>query len=523
MNSTFVAAMGGAMLLLAAPAAGQEADDADAATVANLRALPTDELQERINRAFGGDRPCAEKLPLVTEMARRKANDNKFQNAFFALQIQCALESRAYGEALELLEDKDPAGEIFSLGLGIDLAVATDQPQAALTWLERAIDARDRETLGEMDRNRWFGLGRMLTDAGFGDRFDELRLQIVDSKLIEVMDRRITASIALGAFRAKMASGDATELDAVLAYLPGPTPYFGLLADRRYEAAWPALERWVGPNMREATARHVAEETLYFRANEDDSAAFQDLMHALYFAGEYESVVEMVEARIDADAFAENFDEDEGWALNLAAYSLDVLGRRAEADAIFDRFTAVETAEHPDVLNFIINRASRLVGQRRWDLAEAAVSDAEELPGEILTDYAKSLIARDRACLAFATGDASAAEAALDTLREVGADAPHVVAMGLQCTGRSDEAAQLLVAALDEDGQRANLIEELQPEAFDLFYTRSELPQPRDLLATHPALAARLAEYARILPAELYPVAASKRATLRAAQSAGTP
>ena len=88
---------------------------------------------------------------------------------------------------------------------------------------------------------------------------------------------------------------------------------------------------------------------------------------------------------------------------------------------------------------------------------------------------------------------------------------PIELAAALLCTGRNDEAAAVLITGLSHEETRDRVAEELQPEAFDLFYTRSELPQPRDLLVGHSQLRNAFSAQARIIPEAFWPAASLQR------------
>jgi hypothetical protein len=79
------------------------------------------------------------------------------------------------------------------------------------------------------------------------------------------------------------------------------------------------------------------------------------------------------------------------------------------------------------------------------------------------------------------------------------------------CLGRDEEAAQRVLANLADSDGRSRAIEELEPEAMQLFYTRSRLPHPRDLLERDERVRNAFLAVARQVPEEYYPAASLKR------------
>src|SRR5690606_19428635 len=124
------------------------------------------------------------------------------------------------------------------------------------------------------------------------------------------------------------------------------------------------------------------------------------------------------------------------WALNIEAYALDALGRREEADAVFDQLATLPADEHYWVVNFVINRASRLVGQGRWEEGLAATELSRSVAAEYGSTYARMLVARDRACALQRLGRAEESVREAEYLVEQFAESPPVAATGLLCVGK---------------------------------------------------------------------------------------
>jgi tetratricopeptide (TPR) repeat protein len=209
------------------------------------------------------------------------------------------------------------------------------------------------------------------------------------------------------------------------------------------------------------------------------------------------------------------FEEGDGWALNIEAYAYDALGQPAKADAVFEELAKLDPETHPWVVNFVINRSSRLVGQGRWKEGLAASVLAREVAEKYGSPYAKMIIARDRACALERLGRVEEAASELAFLRANWKEAVTFAVRGLMCHGQRDEAAGLLLAALRDETERGGALAAFQTDELDLFYTASILPDARDLLTDYPELAAELDKHMRAMPEAFIPQAALRRVALQ--------
>lgn len=163
----------------------------------------------------------------------------------------------------------------------------------------------------------------------------------------------------------------------------------------------------------------------------------------------------------------------------------------------------------------MINRASRLTGQGRWNEGLEATVLARAVAEQHGSTYAKTIIARDRACALERLGRADEAAGELAFLRENWKDGVALAARGLMCHGLRDEAADLLLEGLRDETVEDSAISAFLTDALDLFYTASILPDANDLLADYPELAAELGKHMRAMPEAYIPQAALRRVALR--------
>lgn len=308
-----------------------------------------------------------------------------------------------------------------------------------------------------------------------------------------------------------MASNDRKLAETAIGQQSHPAYFDIYLASRKYQALWPVIERRVGPAMETVISEHLVSSRRAFAAQPQDPQMLNDLAHALYYAGEFEELLAFADAQLGRDDLEQTMVEDEGWLLNLKAYTLDALGRGNEADEVFDFLGRVGFENGDWGVNFVINRASRLVGQHRWEEGLAAANEAKQISDVHGSTYAKLLVARDQICALTAMGRAEQATDQLAFVRDNGKEFPPIAATALLCQNREDEAVALLLEGLEDEEKRSSILVEMQPEEVDLFYTPTKLRTAHDLLADQALLRSSFERYGRIIPEEFYSLASRAR------------
>ena len=327
------------------------------------------------------------------------------------------------------------------------------------------------------------------------------------------LDSYMKGWFAVGAVNAAVAQGDLARLDTLFEYIKLPEPYVTFLSYRDYEAAWPRVEAYVGDHMVNVSANFEAWARKNLAENATDSDARSTFAEALYFAGRYEELLELTLAEVDAES-VRDIREGDAWAIGMQVRALDALGRRQEADELMDRLATIPVRQHPWVVNFLINRAARLLGQGRWQEALDAADKAERAVERYGSPYAEILLGQYRACAFAGLGRMADSEAASNILVGNFADAPEVAAYGMLCAGREREAARLLTNHLT-DYLTARLARRVQDERFDMEYvpqaTPSGMPDFTAFLLAAPSLRDAIQREVRVLPDRLIPHAALMR------------
>jgi tetratricopeptide (TPR) repeat protein len=451
---------------------------------------------------------------LLDEMEKRPKLNRRVAGARLYSNYICAWTEGRHKDAYQLSSQLEAATGI-SLGEDIKLILATsaeNYPAAASHVIKMAV-APDGGAFGRMEIGYFWELSRQLVRNKHDEARTKMFRAVADSphwdKLTPearsgIAQVTITLDAKAGLYdRAKTLSGD----------LQGPYPFFELLAHRTMEPIWPLLEDIAGPNMQRIAAADVAIKAEIYSRDKSNRKAFQHYAHALHFAGKFEEAIALVQTLDHSPKALLNATEDDLWAMNIEAYALDSLGHKTEAEAVFDKMAALpyDAGSRDWLVNFVINRASRLVGLGKWDKGLEATMLAYEITEKSGSPYAKMLVRKARICALVNLGRSKEAAPLLIEAYDRREDTFVTAAEAHLCAGQDDKAAAIVLEALKDTNHVYSMVEELQGEDFEIFYVRELLPSLRDRVKQRPEVAAAFNAVARDLPERLIPAASLRR------------
>ncbi|WP_298463874.1 hypothetical protein [uncultured Erythrobacter sp.] len=498
-------------LVLAGPAVAQ--DDHSADDTPDFAAMNAEELVQtlRSSKNRWREEPCDFGEPLFTAMSSKMPDNPSVHRTLKFSQIFCADEQGEYAKGAAYvaeLETTDP--EVNLLSMALYFGRRSEDADGVLARLRKL----DFDGASELDEESFWPVTWMIYDAGKADELNDLALEWSQTGIFGALSLNLQSGLAFRALgsAARQERGDLAG--GLLNYITSPRSYVSLLTDRKYETIWPQIEQRAGKNLSSTGKRNVELTLARLENSPSDRDRFSDAAHALHFNGQFEDAIDLADQWQRREERGVALEEGDAWALNIQAYAYDSLGQTAKADAVFDRLAAVDPDENGWVVSFVINRASRLVGQGRWEEGLAATELARSVAEENGNTYAKLLIARDRACALLKLDRMDAAMSELEFMRENVDDGAKIVVQGLLCFGFKDEAAKIMLDMFADPDKRVTAIDAFEVGDLDLFYTQSLLPDASDLLATSPELAAELAKYMRPMPEDLIPAASLKRVKL---------
>ncbi|MBV7259153.1 hypothetical protein [Erythrobacter crassostreae] len=455
--------------------------------------------------------PCEFGVPLLSAMEAKNPAADPVRTIHFLAQIYCSDTGKQYPQALQVFDQLEAAfpQDDYS-DLGFYLLTRNDAADRALDRLK----ALDFESAGELSEDRFWFVVRMLSREGKNDEVSDLALEWSGNGIFGALTRGQQSGLAFRALSSAIRQDRLDEGEKLLSLITSPRSYISLLTEREYEPLWPAIERRAGPNLKTVGAEDVRLTGTRLENNEADRDRFSEAAHALHFDGRFEDAIALAQQWQKREKRGEELEEGDGWALNIQAYAYDSLGKPELADAVFDKLAELDPDENPWVVSFVINRASRLIGQGRWDEGVEAAKVARTVAEENGNTYAKAIIASNLACAYVKTGQRDKIAPEIAFLRENSEEGLVLAAKGLICVEERQEAVDLLMAAFADPTQKDTALGAFQVDELDLFYTQSMLPDASDLLPEFPELRAELTKHRRDMPESYIPQAALKRAVL---------
>jgi tetratricopeptide (TPR) repeat protein len=491
-------------------ATAAHADDELAEPLPDLAAMSGEEVLALFNKEPNRwiNESCAFGVPVTAALEEKVGSTVPIRRVHLYAQALCADEEQRFADGAQRVQE-------------LGLLTPGDQPVALALYFARRLEDPDGvlavlrglegDAFDELGEDEYWATGRMFAKLARGKDLDAVALAWVAEGKLAFIDGELHEGIAIQGLREAARTGRADIVDQLLLSITSPPSYVTLITSRDYEPFWPQIEARAGANLATVGAEHVLMTGARLTNAAKDRDRLSDAAHALHYNGQFADAIALAQrwrTRTEREAA---FEEGDGWALNIEAYAYDSLGQRDKADAVFDDLAKLDPDEHPWVVNFVINRSSRLVGQGRWKEGLKAAGLARTVAEDHGSTYAKTIVARDHACALERLGRGKEAASELAYLRANWKDGISLAVRGLLCHGQRDEAAALLLEGLRDETLRDTAIAAFQTDELDLFYTATTLPEATDLLADYPDLAAELAKHVRTMPEAFIPQAALKR------------
>ncbi|HVI57945.1 MAG TPA: hypothetical protein VM619_03600 [Luteimonas sp.] len=259
----------------------------------------------------------------------------------------------------------------------------------------------------------------------------------------------------------RLQRGEIDLARAAIARITDPDPLAKIASDRRFDAALagqPPL-----PAVEDA-ALHMLERLREQAGREPRRLSLQsEVSYALLALGRNQEAIDLADALLARIAAASDGDppfDDVGeqvWLANNRAIAMRRLGRTDEALGELVRASGLDENGETNVsqvLNLAQFQCS--LGRPRDALATLA------RVGENMSDYGRMVRAAAQQCAALAVSDAAMAGQAMAYLRAHRDDARPIFLVGLVRANRMDEAAATLVALLDSEDGREDILLRLQ-------------------------------------------------------------
>ncbi len=295
-----------------------------------------------------------------------------------------------------------------------------------------------------------------------GDAADTMILRLVGigwgEDLISSRD-----AMALGAVKVELKRKNADAAAQLVRRIIDRASLVELLTHRRFESLWPSLEARVGDRMDQPTREVVLNAEQRLKERPDSVEARHELLIAYRHAGRLVDAEHVGAEFAKTDEAVDALTEAGGWLVNDHAILLLRLDRKTESDDRFTSLRRLRIAQAPWLINMIINRAEFLTRTGRNAQAWALIGEAEELSKTYGSPYARQLVRRMKACVAFREKRPEA-PALIQAFVDNAKDAQGATVEGLMCMDRTDQAARDAVALLVDEEKRDGMIDSLLPD-----------------------------------------------------------
>lgn len=456
---------------------------------------------------------CSEMEPLARQMETRGTFGDRIGALATYSNLVCAYDEERWDDAyrsMTFLERKWRHPLDFPMSILIPQKAG--QADVAEARFIAFVDAAAPQGVTRAQSLFVWDFARAHAKAKQPERRIALFRQLVEPQRREKFDMLTGEEIGAQLFKWEAEAGNIDAARSLLPELTSPSTILSVLGDRRFAPLWPDIEARAGKNMATVINALVDRRKSWFDANSDKDEALKELADAYVYAGRFEDALALVSSREPAPDAYGALTEDMGWALSAKIRALDALGRPAEADAIHDRMAALDPGEGKGwIVNFVVNRAIRLVGLGHAERGLAATDRADEIAKDYGNDYARMLVRRTRICALAELGKVTEAKALLAEAMAYRADAPSSAVQAMLCAGADDEAAKAVREMLVDPVQAGDMIEEMQSADFSLYSNESVLPNAETKLRKRPDVAPQFLKVARDIPRDFIPLFSLRR------------
>jgi len=494
---------------------------AEPAPTINYTTYSDEQLAVELETALKSESPdwCGVLEPLTRQMETRGTFDRRVGVLAVYSDMVCAYEEERWADAYQLMGVVERRmGRPLDFPMSILILQRAGHDEVAKDRFLAFVDAAAAKGVTREQSLFVWDFARSYAKAKQPERRLALFRELLKPERREKFDMLTVEGMASQLFKWEVEAGNIDAARALLPELTSPITVLSTLGDRRFAALWPDIEARAGKNMATVINALVDQRKSWFDADRENDEALKELAEAYVYAGRFDDAVALVSSREPAaDAYGA-LTEDMAWALSAKIRALDATGRRADADAIYERMASVDPGDGKGwIVNFVINRAIRLVGIGENERGLIATDMAGKIAENHGNDYARALVRRTRICALAGLGRNDEAKALLAEAVAHSDDSRSSAVQAMLCVGANDEAAKAANAMLADSVQAGEMIEDMQPADFSLYSNESVLPNAETRLRRRPDVASQFLKVARDIPRDFVPLFSLRRAERRAA------
>ena len=334
---------------------------------------------------------------------------------------------------------------------------------------------------------------------------DKKRVDMLSDRLLEIgwigSDLGSRSALARSAIERRASDGDAPGAIALVSKLLVPGHSYRLLANKQYNAVWPAIEAWGGPKLSTQWETYLREARDRWEASKDVQSV-RAYSTALLSAGHDRTIIRDI-----LPLFYKSLDQRRDQDLQFVVTGVaGALAREGKWDEVHKLFATAQKTwplsnDNANALNVSGNWARYLFFEGRTAEALAKMDESLVYARKLqVNPDAIATMHHYRACMLHQLGRDSEAGVSLAITASV--EFPVEAADVYLCVGNREAALRALIDGLEDENTRDGVLGFVQktsdrPLASD--YGRESEARYADL-RRDPALLAEVAKYGRLLP-----------------------
>jgi len=322
-------------------------------------------------------------------------------------------------------------------------ALAARKFDVAADTLDRMI-ARFPDVVREIDNDLLYHF-RQNVPKGQSDRNDDRVIAL--ARLGYGGDSVIGDSLAEEAIEIIAIRGQGDSVGDLLRYIDDPQSVQALLAQRKYSAIWPELERRAGRNLihvRESSVRSAEEA---YAADPSD-ANLSMLARAYRVSRRHRDALNLRDRLPRTAVSTQSMTEDMGWAMQQVAQALYGVGRKTESNSLMASFIDAPIEKGGWRVSMLLNWLGRMIYDGEFEKVMLRMSSAEEYAQKEGNSRARQIVRQWKYCALMGLQRNDAAAPVLEELLLHAADSYVVTVNALLCGSQFEKAEELALRAM---------------------------------------------------------------------------
>ena len=294
------------------------------------------------------------------------------------------------------------------------------------------------------------------------------------------------------------------KIDDARTHLPqltAPDALLALMADKRYQALWPDLEKQAGRDLGSGVDTAATSAKAQYEADQTNLPALSTYLLSARLAGAPDAVLAETKKVISDQDFVATYADGAYRLISDYSTALNRTGHQQEALQAIDRLSGIGPIQSPTILPYWLDQAKIMLEDGHVTDALSVLNKVDTTTKYRWTAYDQMRLSSLRACAFNELGRPQDAAQDWESMRLASNMNPDAYLYALTCADRQDDLAQALVDGLDNPATRAGTLMRFQSYKSDtpLSGLRAKLHERLMQAEARPEVQAKVKEYGRII------------------------